>query len=69
MIPKYTIEFATNLKKHAHTGHHSTDDPVECEAILEDLLDRGFAIRAVKHEGVDLPQAQFDKMIRAAANL
>jgi hypothetical protein len=32
-------------------------------------LDRGFAVRAVKHEGVDLPRADFDKVIRGAANL
>lgn len=69
MIPKYTIEYNVNLRKHAHTAHCSTDDPVACEETLAELLDRGFAVREIKHEGVDLSRADFDKMIRAAANL
>ena len=68
MIPKYTIEYSIKLRKHAQTAHHSTDDPVACEEVISDLLDRGFAVRAIKHEGVDLPRAEFDKMVRDAAN-
>ena len=69
MIPKYTTEYSINLRKRAHLAHSSTDDPVACEEVLAELLDRGFAIRAVKHEGVDLSGADFDKVIRGAANL
>ena len=69
MIPKYRIEYSVNLRKHAHTAHYSTDDPVACEEVLAELLDRGFAIRSIKHEGVDVSRADFDKIIRDAANL
>jgi hypothetical protein len=69
MIPKYTIEYSINLRKHAQTAHFSTDDPVACEQAMVEFLDRGFGIRSVKHEGVDLPRPEFDKVIRGAANL
>jgi hypothetical protein len=69
MIPKYTIEYSIRLRKHAPSSHYSTDDPVACEEVVADLLDRGFAVHAIKHEGVDLPRPDFDKMVRSAANL
>jgi hypothetical protein len=69
MIPKYTVEYSVRLRKHAHSAHQSTDDPVACEEIVAELLDRGFAVRAIKHEGVDLPRPEFDKVVRNAANL
>ena len=69
MVPKYRIDYSVNFRKHAHSAHYSTDDPVACEEFLAEVLDHGFAIRAVKHEGVDLPRADFDKVIGGAANL
>ena len=69
MIPKYTVEYAATFRKHAQQGHYSTDDPVACEEFVEELLDRGFAVEAIKHEGLSLPKPEFDKMIRGAANL
>ena len=38
-----------------------------CEEFLLELLERGFQIKAIRHEGVDLPKADFDKMIKTAA--
>lgn len=69
MIPKYTVEYATQFRKHAQTAHYSSDDPVTFEGFLSELLDRGFVIQSIKHEGVDLPRVDFDKMVRGAANL
>ena len=69
MIPKYTVEYATTFRKHAQKSRYSTDDPVTCEEFVEELLDRGFKIEAIKHEGVDLPKPEFDKMVRSAANV
>ena len=46
---------------------HSTDDPVACEEFLEELLERGFAIRGVRHDGIDLPKTDFDRLIKNAA--
>jgi hypothetical protein len=69
MIPKYTVEYSIKLRKHAHSAHQSTDDPVACEEIVAELLDLGFSVRTIKHEGVDLPRPEFDKIVRSAASL
>jgi hypothetical protein len=69
MIPKYTVEFSTRFRKRALTSHHSTDDPVACGEFLEELLEGRFAIRAIRHEGMDLPKAEFDRMIKNAAGI
>ncbi len=54
MLPKYTVEYTTQFRRHAQPSHYSTDDPVACEEFVEELLERGLAIRAIKHEGLDL---------------
>ena len=69
MLPKYTVEYTTPFKKHAQTNHYSTDDPVAFEEFIEELLERGFGIRAIKHEGLDLPKHDFDKLIKTAAGM
>ena len=69
MIPKYTVEYALKFRKSALTNHYSTDDPVTCEEFVAEVLDRGLVVRAIKHEGVDLPRVDFDKLVRGAANL
>ena len=43
----------TQFKKHAQMNHYSSDDPVACEEFVEELLERGFRIQAIKHEGLD----------------
>jgi 7-keto-8-aminopelargonate synthetase-like enzyme len=67
MLPKYTIEYVPPLLKHSPVIHYSTDDPVTCEQLVEELLGRGFHIKAIKHEGMDLPRQDFDRMIKTAA--
>jgi len=69
MIPKYTIEYTAQFRKHAQPNHHSTDDPVACEEFVEELLERGFAIRAIKHEGLDLSKNEFDRVVKTAAGM
>jgi hypothetical protein len=69
MLPKYTVDYITNFRKHTHPNHYSTDDPVTCEEFVEELLERGFSIQSIKHEGVDLPKAEFDRMVKTAANM
>ena len=39
-----------------------------CEEFVEELLDRGYAVETIKHEGVDMQRAQFDKIVRNAAS-
>lgn len=69
MIPKYTIEYSLPFAKHKPVHHFSTDDPVACEEFLSELLERSYAIRAIRHEGIDIPRPEFDKMIRNAADM
>ena len=69
MIPKYTVEYQIQFRRHAQKSHYSTDDPVACEALLVELLERGFQISDIKHEGVSLPRADFDKMLKTAASM
>jgi hypothetical protein len=69
MLPKYTVEFTTQFRKHAQTNHHSTDDPVALQEFVEELLDRGFVIRGIHHEGVELPRPDFDRIIKTAAGM
>ena len=69
MIPKYTIEYSAQFKNHAHTSHYSTDDPIACEEFVEELLERGLRIKAIKHEGLDLLKQDFDKIVKTAAGM
>lgn len=67
MLPKYTIEYT--FARQADPNHYSSDDPVACEQFLEELLQHGFRVQAIKHEGLDLPKQEFDKMIKTAAGM
>ena len=69
MLPKYTVEYSIQSRKQTPTSHYSTDDPVACEEFIEDLLEHGSRIHAIKHEGLNLPQHDFDKMLKAAAGM
>ena len=67
MIPKYTVEYLTKFRHHAQPDHYSTDDPVSCAEFVEELLEYGCLIRAIKHEGVALAQPEFDRIVKTAA--
>jgi hypothetical protein len=69
MIPKYTVEYGIQFRRHAQTNHYSTDDPVACEEFLVELLERGFQVREVRHEGLALPRSEFDRLIKTAAGM
>jgi hypothetical protein len=69
MIPKYTVEYKTQFKRHSQPSHFTTDDPVACTEFLEEILETGLKIEGVKHDGLDLPKHEFDKMIKTAAGM
>ena len=69
MLAKYTVEYATQFKRHSPTYQYYSDDPVACEEFLTELLERGYQIKAIRHEGVELPKADFDKMVRTGAEM
>lgn len=58
-----------NLRRAAQAARFTTDDPVTCEEALEELLEKEFAVKAIKHEGVELSPLDFDRMVRNAASL
>lgn len=69
MIPKYHIEYALELGGHCepHVRSYQTDDPVACEAFLVAALEHGIKIKAIRHEGVEVSQREFDVLVRNAA--
>lgn len=69
MIPKYSVEYFLKFRKHTEPLHYGTDDPVACEEFLVELLERGFKIGIIKHEGVPLTIKDSDQMIRTAAGM
>jgi hypothetical protein len=69
MLTKYKVEYAIPFSRHDQPHEHLTDDPVACEEFLTELLERGFKIKAVLHQGVVLPKVEFDKMIKTAAGM
>jgi hypothetical protein len=69
MIAKYNIEYALRFGRHTHPHHYLTDDPVAAEEFLLELLERGFKILSIHHEGVVLPQKEADVLIKRAASM
>lgn len=69
MLPKYTVEYTSKLRKEPQIHHYSTDDPVTCEEALEEMLEKGMQIRAIKHEGLEVPRQDFDRMVKTAAGM
>jgi len=69
MLPKYSIEYTVTFRKHDFMHHMGTEDPVAAEEFIEELLERGYKIRAIKHDGAELPPKDFDKMVKTAAGM
>ena len=67
MLSKYVVEYRAPFHKQTQSSQYHTDDPVALENFLEELLDRGFGIAAIRHEGVDLSRKDFDKLVKSAA--
>ena len=67
MLRKFTIEYTRHPRSNEPSGTHRTDDPVEAEEYLMQLLHARSRILSIKHEGVEIPQPQFDKMLKVAA--
>ncbi len=69
MSKKYSVEYSLRFKDHTSREHQvfATDDFLACEAFVQELLEGGMGIHAIRHEGVDVPRTEFDRIIRAAA--
>lgn len=69
MLAKYKIDYSVQIRQDAHASHHLTDDPVGATEFLSELLERGFRVLAIHHDGVALSRPEFDRMLKSAANL
>ena len=67
MLAKFDIEYVIHPQHNQRQDTHRTDDPVEAEDFLMNLLVVGARIKAIKHEGIALEAAQEDRMLRVAA--
>ena len=69
MLAKYNIEYSTQFRQHSPTYHYYSDDPVASEEFLSELLERGYRVKAIRHDGIELPRPTFDKMVKKAAGM
>ena len=69
MLAKYKIDYAIPFHGHTQKHHYLTNDPVTVEQFLSELLERGFLIESVSHEGVPLPHNESDCMVKTAAGM
>lgn len=69
MLAKYHIEYAMHLGRNAHVNHYQTDDPVAAEEFLVHVLEHGYRFHSLRHEGVELPRHETDKMLKTAAGV
>lgn len=70
MLSKYSVEYSVAFRRHSPPQRqiHYTDDPVACEEFVQELLERGMGIHAIRHEGADLQGPEFDRIVKVAAN-
>lgn len=67
MISKFAIDYTVQPQHNHRVQTHRTDDPVEAEEFLIHLLSSDTRIHAIRHEGAELSGAQFDRMLKVAA--
>jgi len=65
MLKKFSIDYTP--KHNARVFTHLTDDPIEAEEFLMQLLAVGARIKEIRHDGKALTEHQSDKMVKVAA--
>ncbi len=68
MFSKFAIDYSTLHQHCDRTFTHQTDDPVELEDFIMHLLASGSRIHQIRHEGAVLKGAQFDRLLKVAAD-
>jgi uncharacterized protein YciW len=66
MQKKFSIDYVAMPKHNNRLYTHWTDDPVEAEEFLMNLLVNSARIKEIRHEGKVLTGRQFDQMIKVA---
>ena len=67
MLAKFDIDYVIHPHHNKRVDTHRTDDPIEAEDFLMNLLASGARILSIKHEGVELDSKKSDQMLRVAA--
>jgi hypothetical protein len=69
MLKKYAIEYSLVFRKHSPPDHQIfyTDDPLVVEGFVQELLAAGMGLHAIRHDGAELPQVDFDRIVKLAA--
>ncbi|HYY29083.1 MAG TPA: hypothetical protein VE860_14110 [Chthoniobacterales bacterium] len=67
MLAKYHVQFSIPLEHRRLVNDFRTDDPIECEEFVADLLLRGYKINSISHDGVPLSRSEFDSAVLLAA--
>jgi len=67
MLAKFAIHYTVFPEHNKRVDTHYTDDPVEAELFLSQLLKGGARIFEIKHDGVNLEPHAYDRMIKIAS--
>lgn len=67
MLSKFSVDYVALPQHHSRRLTHHTDDPVAAEEFLMHLLAAHAKILEIRHDGVALPVAQRDQMLKIAA--
>jgi len=67
MISKFSVEYIIHPQHNKRVDTHRTDDPVELEDFLMQILISGSRLISVKHEGIECDEAKTSQMLRVAA--
>jgi hypothetical protein len=52
MLTKYSVEFRISFRRHQITHHYRTDDPVALEEFIVELLEKGYRLESILHDGI-----------------
>lgn len=67
MLNKFSIDYIMFPQHNTRVRNYLTDDPIEAEEFLMQLLLSRAAIKTIRHEGGTLTGHQFDRMLKVAA--
>ena len=67
MLKKFAITYILFPQHNDRVLTHRTDDPVEAEDFLMQLMVSGARICSISHDAQELAPHQFDRMVRVAA--
>jgi len=67
ILAKFAINYTVFPEHNKRVETHHTDDPVEAETFLVQLLTSGTRIHSIMHDGVPVEPHQFDRLLKVAA--